>query len=58
MCSSCAGDLDGDGAVSSADLLTLLDRFGAADCQADLDGGGVVDVFDILSLLQRWGDCG
>ncbi len=57
-CVQCAGDVDSDGAVGSADLLTLIDQFDSDDCQADLDASGTVDVFDLLDLLTRWGDCG
>jgi choice-of-anchor B domain-containing protein len=55
---SCAGDLNGDGAVDVFDLLTLLGAWGAcAGCDADLTGDGIVDVFDLLALLGAWGGC-
>jgi hypothetical protein len=50
------GDLDGDGLVSTSDLLMLLGMWGAcdADCPADLDGDGVVGTSDLLLLLGNW----
>jgi len=58
---SCAGDLDGSGAVDVADLLAMLSAWGPCEddaCPADLDANDVVDVGDLLSLLSAWGDCG
>jgi hypothetical protein len=52
---SCAADLDGDGVVSSTDLLLLLDAFGTPD--ADLDDDGTTDFADLLLLLVAWGAC-
>jgi hypothetical protein len=53
------GDLDGDGVVGVADLLTLLGAWGPCadpqNCPADLDGDGVVGVADLLILLANWG---
>ena len=50
-----AGDLDGDGLVSVADLLALLAAWGPCDeCAADLDGDGVVSVQDLLLLLSNF----
>jgi hypothetical protein len=52
-------DITGDGVVNVADLLALLDAWGACDdpddCPEDLNGDGVVDVFDLLILLDAWG---
>jgi agmatine/peptidylarginine deiminase len=50
------GDLDGNGVVNVADLLTLLADWGdCVGCPADLDDNGVVDVQDLLALLANWG---
>lgn len=54
---SCAGDLDGDGAVALGDLAILLAHFGASGGAADgdLDGDGDIDLADLSSLLSRFG---
>jgi subtilisin family serine protease len=55
------GDLDGDGTVSTADLLVLLGAWGPCDepcppaCPADLDGDCFVGTADLLTLLANWG---
>lgn len=54
------GDLDGDGAVGTGDLLILLGAWGpCADpcppCAADLDGDCAVGTSDLLVLLGEWG---
>jgi hypothetical protein len=47
---------DGDGLVTTADLLALLGQWGeAAEC--DLDGNGLVGTADLLALLANWGPC-
>ncbi len=50
-------DLNGDGIVSTADLLLLLSSWGEiGDCPlADLNGDGVVGTADLLLLLVNWG---
>ena len=46
------GDLDGDGAVNTADVALLLLDFGDCwGCASDLDGTGVVDTGDLAFLL-------
>ncbi len=56
---SAPGDLDGDGAVGSADLLILLGAWGACgncdDCPADFDADCTVGTADLLVLLGNWG---
>lgn len=48
-------DLDGDGAVGSADLALLLGAWGACTgCAADLDGDGIVGSADLATLLGAW----
>ncbi|MHC4427281.1 MAG: di-heme oxidoredictase family protein [Planctomycetota bacterium] len=54
------GDFDGDGLVSTSDLLLLLSMWGQcpdppAECPADLDGDGFVSTADLLTLLSNWG---
>ncbi|MDY7107928.1 MAG: hypothetical protein SYC29_04750, partial [Planctomycetota bacterium] len=54
------GDINGDGSVDTADLLTLLGAWGEcpdppADCPSDLDGDGLVNTADLLLLLGHWG---
>jgi hypothetical protein len=48
------GDLDGDGAVSGADLGILLGAWGTADRAADLNSDGAVDGADLAILLGAW----
>ena len=58
---ACPWDLNGNGVVDIADLLTLLFSFGPcddpADCPVDFDGNGAVDVIDLLALLWHYGSC-
>ena len=59
----CAGDLNDDGLVDSADLGLLLTAWGSCGkagpgCFADLDANGVVNAADIGLLLVEWGTCG
>jgi len=56
---SCSADLDGDGAVSGADLAALLALWGACSgCAQDLTGDGQVAADDLALLLSQWGPCG
>jgi glucose/arabinose dehydrogenase len=53
-------DLNGDGMVSTADLLLLLAAWGPCPkppdpCAADFDGDGSVGTADLLTLLGEWG---
>jgi alpha-tubulin suppressor-like RCC1 family protein len=55
--SSTAADLNGDGAVSAADLSLLLLAWGpcgSGRCDADLDGDGAVGAADLALLLEAW----
>ncbi len=55
---SCPWDLDGSGAVGTADLLVLLAAWGTpAIGPPDLDADGVVATGDLLALLSNWGPC-
>ncbi len=53
------GDLDGDGIVSTSDLLILLTNWGPCDdcgnCPADFDDNCFVGTGDLLLLLSNWG---
>lgn len=51
----CPADLDGSGAVDSADLAILLSAWKTAD--GDLDGDGTTGAEDLTGLLAAWGDC-
>jgi predicted outer membrane repeat protein len=54
----CVTDLDADGDVDVADLLTLIAAWGTCDgCSADFDGDNDVDVADLLTLIAAWGAC-
>ena len=53
----CPGDLNGDGLVDGADLMTLLGVWGASGTPADIDGSGLVDGADLMTLLGYWGPC-
>jgi predicted outer membrane repeat protein len=57
----CPGDVDEDGDVDSADLVTLLDGYGDgsldADDREDCSRDGDVDVADLIGLLSQWGTC-
>jgi len=62
---TCLHDLDGDGQVSTADLLALLASWGPCPdagqtgkfCDADYDFNGAVGTTDLLALLANWGTC-
>ena len=52
----CLGDVDGDGMVSTTDLLELLGAWGKNPGHAaDLNGDDVIDTVDLLILLGAWG---
>jgi subtilisin family serine protease len=55
---SCVGDINGDGSVGVADLLSVVDQWGACSgCSGDIDGDGTVGVGDILAIVDAWGPC-
>jgi len=50
------GDVDGNGCVDDADLLSVLFAFGASECSpADVNGDGIVDDADLLTVLFNFG---
>ena len=52
----CTGDVNFDGSVSVADMLTVLSEFGCTQsCGADVNADGAVTVTDVLSLLGLFG---
>ena len=55
----CPEDVNGDGAISVADILAVLAEFGCtSNCESDVDGDGNVIVSDVLALLAAFGqDC-
>lgn len=58
ICSSCPEDLNGDGFVGTADLLSLLAQWGTdPGGPPDFDGDGTVGTSDLLILLAHWGSC-
>lgn len=58
-CLDCPWDLNGDGSVGAADLLSLLADWGTdPDEPPDFDCNGDVGTSDLLTLLSHWGDCG
>ncbi len=48
---------NGDGVVSTADLLQLLSDWGDAGSDCDFNGDGNVGTSDLLDLLGHWGLC-
>ncbi len=52
----CAGDLNADNAVDSADLAALLAAWSTSG-PGDFDMSGTVDAGDLAILLATWGDC-
>jgi thermitase len=55
---TCVGDVDGDGNVGVADLLSVIEQWGTCSgCNGDIDGDGMVSVGDLLAIVDAWGDC-
>ena len=54
---ACPGDGNGDGQVSTDDLLGLLAAWGTDAVDWDFDESGFVDVTDLLLLVAAWGPC-
>ncbi len=57
---TCAEDINEDGVIGFADLISMLENWGPCGggaCPADLDGSGSVDFADLLQVLGAWGPC-
>ncbi|MCB9849000.1 MAG: M36 family metallopeptidase [Phycisphaeraceae bacterium] len=52
---ACAGDLNGDRRVDTADLGVLISQFGYLGAPADLNADGLVDQGDLGLLIQSFG---
>ena len=53
----CPADVNGDGAITVADVLVVLGEFGCpSNCSADVDGDEAVTVGDVLAILSAFGD--
>jgi len=52
---ACAADINGDGAIDTADLGQLIAAFGSSLAPADLNGDGVVDTADLGQLIAAFG---
>ena len=48
-------NLNGDGAIDTADLGILIGQFGTAGPEADINGDGVVDTADLGILIGAFG---
>jgi len=55
--STCAADIDGNGAVDFDDLLRILAAWGNSGGPEDIDGSGTVEFDDLLIVLAAWGPC-
>jgi len=54
----CQSDINGDGVVNVADLLEVIDSWGACEgCAADINQDGQVNVSDLLEVVGAWGGC-
>ena len=54
----CVGDVNGDGAVSGADLGLMIAAWGACPgCPEDLNGDGTVNGADLGLMIAGWGVC-
>ncbi len=54
--SSIPGDANGDGIVTVADILAIVDSWGlcGAVCPSDLNNDGAVNVVDLLMVIENW----
>lgn len=52
--SDCLGDVNGDGGISTDDLLWYLESYELGDSIVDLDGDGGVTVEDLLSYVSHY----
>jgi hypothetical protein len=59
---TCAGDVNGSGAVDVDDLIGVILAWGPcpappAPCPADVNTSGSVDVDDLIAVILAWGPC-
>ena len=55
---NCPADVNGDGQVGVADVLGVIEAWGACSgCDADITGDNVVNVSDLLEVVGAWGAC-
>ncbi len=55
LCSTCQGDVNGDGVLDLSDLIgiAIVMTWGECnDCLEDLDGNGVVDPEDLIAFVE------
>ena len=51
-------DLNGDNIVNSADILTVINHWGAcAGCAMDLNGDSTVNTYEVIAVINAWGNC-
>lgn len=50
----CVADFDGDGEVTTGDVLAFLDAWTQGDSGADIAGDGVIDTRDLTRFLNVW----
>jgi len=54
----CPADITGDGTVGVADILAIIEAWGACPgCAADINDDGNVNVVDLLEVVGAWGTC-
>ncbi len=59
---ACPADVNGDGGVNVADLLTVISSWGPCPappttCPADINADTQVNVADLLGVISAWGAC-
>ncbi|HIN09115.1 MAG TPA: sugar dehydrogenase [Phycisphaerales bacterium] len=55
---NCPADINGDGTVSTTDLLAIIADWGSCSgCPTDLNGDGTVSTTDLLAVIAAWGAC-
>ena len=55
---NCPEDINGDGNVSTTDLLAIIAAWGpCSGCGADINGDGNVSTTDLLAIIAAWGAC-
>lgn len=50
----CVADFDGDGGVTTLDVLAFLNAWNAGDARADMNGDGQINTLDVLAFLDAW----